>query len=107
MEVEYRLRKPKFEYISLPNILLDRPPALVPLALADLPPLVERALEEDRLRPAARLRVARTFTERFAECEYDAPAAWDRWLDRWLAHFEDALRVAAHHPEAANLLLRR
>ncbi len=25
MEFEYRLRKPKFQYISLPNILLDRP----------------------------------------------------------------------------------
>ncbi len=25
MEIEYRIRKPKFEYMSLPNILLDRP----------------------------------------------------------------------------------
>jgi lipid-A-disaccharide synthase len=25
MEIEYRLRRPKFEHISLPNILLDRP----------------------------------------------------------------------------------
>ncbi|MCH8978376.1 MAG: hypothetical protein IH945_03930 [Armatimonadetes bacterium] len=25
MELEYRLRRPKFEYMSLPNILLDRP----------------------------------------------------------------------------------
>ncbi len=25
MQVEYRIRKPKFDYISLPNILLDRP----------------------------------------------------------------------------------
>jgi lipid-A-disaccharide synthase len=25
MEIEFRLRKPKFDYISLPNILLDRP----------------------------------------------------------------------------------
>lgn len=25
MEIEYRIRRPKFEYISLPNILLDRP----------------------------------------------------------------------------------
>ena len=25
MEIEYRLRRPKFDYISLPNILLNRP----------------------------------------------------------------------------------
>jgi lipid-A-disaccharide synthase len=25
MEIEFRVRKPKFDYISLPNILLDRP----------------------------------------------------------------------------------
>ena len=37
MELEYRLRKPKFDYISLPNILLDRP-LLKELILLDANP---------------------------------------------------------------------
>ncbi|MEX2244553.1 MAG: hypothetical protein WD716_11985 [Fimbriimonadaceae bacterium] len=42
MELEYRLRKPKFDYISLPNILLDRP-LLKELILLDANPEAVKA----------------------------------------------------------------
>ena len=77
------------------NVLLDRPPSLVPLRLADLATLRERALEEGRLRPSARLRVTRAFDERLAEREHAPPPGYAAWLERWLAHLEATLAPAA------------
>ncbi|MCU0316064.1 MAG: hypothetical protein MUC92_05685 [Fimbriimonadaceae bacterium] len=48
MEWEYRIRRPKFDYISLPNILLDRP-ALPELIQWDATPDSVRSILEDLL----------------------------------------------------------
>ncbi len=48
MEIEFALRKPRFNYISLPNILLDRP-AIPELIQRDAEPRQMRRLVEDLL----------------------------------------------------------
>ena len=88
------------------NRLLDRPALLVPLSPADVTQLVERALEGGALRPVARQLATQALAGRLAEREFPEPPGWAGWVDGWLAHLEEALQLAAQHPEAANLLVR-
>jgi lipid-A-disaccharide synthase len=72
MEVEFRIRKPKFDYISLPNILLDRP-LLVELLRQDATPDAVRAelvsLHADGLRRSEVLAAFRKLSDSLGETD--------------------------------------
>lgn len=87
------------------NVLLARPASLVPLSRDDLPALRKLALAEHDLRPEARAKVQQALAARLAEREFQPSLFWPRWLDAWLTHLDDALRLSAQKPEAANLLV--
>ena len=88
------------------NLLLERPPSLVALAPADLPPLRERALEDGKLRPSAKLAIQRGFATKMEEREYAAPPVWEQVEEAALRHLEEGLLLSAKKPEACGLLLR-
>ena len=73
------------------NALLDRPPALVPLAPGDLRRLRDQATEAGQLTVATRTRLRSLWTQRLREREVALPATWESWVDRWLAHLERTL----------------
>jgi hypothetical protein len=84
------------------NLLLDRPPALVPLAPEDLEVLRERVLPDGPpLRPTARLQVMRALEARLAEREVEPPAEWTRWAEAWLVHLGETLALLGT-PEVAS-----
>ena len=75
----------------LANALLDRPPALVPLAPSDLGPLRARAIVDGRLRPEASARLGQVLDERLAERSFAAPSAFPRWRRQWIEALENTL----------------
>ncbi|HEX2574137.1 MAG TPA: DUF6178 family protein [Polyangia bacterium] len=78
------------------NLLLDRPPALVPLAPEDIETLRERVLPDGPpLRPTTRLQVLRAFEERLTERGLTPPAEWTRWVEGWLEHLGETLALAS------------
>lgn len=86
------------------NALLDRLPALVPLAPADLAVLRDLALLDGHLRPAARERASRLVSDRLAERAFDPPPALPRFIDAWLAQLERALAPSTIGSPAGTLL---
>ncbi len=84
------------------NALLERPPALVPLAPADLRPLRETALLDGKLRADRRTELRALMTARLHERAFDLPRPWERWLDQWFAHLEATLAPSTVGAPAAD-----
>jgi hypothetical protein len=73
------------------NALLDRPPALVPLAPSDLAPLRSRFLDGNQVRE----RLRAMFQERLHEREIPAPPAFPASVERWIDTLQNALAPSA------------
>lgn len=79
MEIEFRIRKPKFDYISLPNILLDRPLLKEYLRHEANPMAVRTELEALDAEGARRSEVLQAFRE--LEDSLGEPHCLDRSVD--------------------------